>query len=98
MNKLSGKDLQHKCRELGLKDYGTKMVMIERINKETEKRLNDAQILENLLVNPNDEDDNEPLVLEEELSFQDVAILPDENSNADTEDGSNDSKVLYFTF
>ena len=81
MYKLSGKDLQHKCTELGLKDYGTKMVMIERINKKTEKRLNVAQILENLLVNPNDEDDNEPLVLEEELYFQDVAILPDENYN-----------------
>ncbi len=89
MNRLSCRELQEKCRELGLKAYGTKAQMVERINKELE--VSDIENIESLMLNPDNADHDPALILEassddDEDTIKDVPIRRDSNeSNAEDE-------------
>ena len=64
MENFSLKQLQAKCTELGLKAYGTKATMIERIKTELNKRdVEEAMTIENALQGKENESNMSPLKL-----------------------------------
>ena len=78
MENFSLKQLQAKCTELGLKAYGTKATMIERIKTELNKRdVEEAMTIENALQGKENESNMSPLKLNVSNTEDDQGELVD---------------------
>jgi len=78
MENFSLKQLQAKCTELGLKAYGTKATMIERIQTELNKRdVEEAMSIENALQGKENESNMSPLKLNVSNTEDDQGELVD---------------------